>query len=196
MNEPTFYYDLTSPYAYLAAVRIEDLIPSARWQPIAFAMILRHTGREPWSFAPDRSADFAEIARRSRERGLAPLRYPAGWPQLTYSLAPARACLVAEQAGLLHELTRELFAAMFVRGESLADLKATLAAATRAGLDSEQVRTGIEQPEIKERLRLATDEAIAAGVVGIPTVIVGKRTFWGDDQLEQAAAAAQTAGLT
>lgn len=193
MDQPTFYYDLTSPYAYLTAMRIGEVLPAARWRPIAFAMVLRHTGREPWSLAADRSAQLAEIERRARERGLPPLRYPSGWPRQTYSLAPARACLLAEEAGLLRELSRELFAAMFVRGESFAELQPTLDAAARIGLDVEHVRTGIARAEIKERLRAVTAEAIDRGVIGIPTIAVGKQTFWGDDRLEEAAAAARAA---
>jgi 2-hydroxychromene-2-carboxylate isomerase len=42
---------------------------------------------------------------------------------------------------------------------------------------------------VKDALRAATDEAIALGVPGVPTVAVGERLFWGDDALEDAAAA-------
>jgi 2-hydroxychromene-2-carboxylate isomerase len=151
-------------------------------------------GREPWSFAADRSDHLAEIERRALKRGLPPLRYLPGRPRETCSLAPSRACLLAEDAGLLRKLSRELFAALFVRGESFAELRTTIAAAARIGLDGEHVRTGIARPDVKERLRAATDEAIARSVIGIPTIAVGERIFRGDDQLEHAAAAARAGG--
>jgi 2-hydroxychromene-2-carboxylate isomerase len=46
----------------------------------------------------------------------------------------------------------------------------------------------VADPAIKSSLRQATDDAFAAGVTGVPTVAVNRRLFWGDDQLETAAA--------
>jgi 2-hydroxychromene-2-carboxylate isomerase len=42
---------------------------------------------------------------------------------------------------------------------------------------------------VKDKLRAATDEAIARGVTGVPSIAVGERVFWGDDRLEEAAGA-------
>jgi 2-hydroxychromene-2-carboxylate isomerase len=78
---------------------------------------------------------------------------------------------------------------MFVDGRHLADLEAVLDAVERAGMDRAAVREGIERPEVKERLRMQTDAALARGVTGVPTVAVGEELFWGDDRLEDAAAA-------
>jgi 2-hydroxychromene-2-carboxylate isomerase len=66
---------------------------------------------------------------------------------------------------------------------------AFLEAGRRTGLDPDQVRRRIGEPEVKQRLRAYTDEAHAAGVLGVPTLRIGERLFWGDDQLEIAAAA-------
>jgi 2-hydroxychromene-2-carboxylate isomerase len=51
------------------------------------------------------------------------------------------------------------------------------------------VAVRLENPDIKARLRTYTDEAIARGVTGVPTVAVGGALFWGDDLLDAAAAA-------
>ena len=68
-----FYYDFSSPYSYLAAERISGLFADAGaeqpgWQPISFGHVLKHSGRRPWSFEEDRSADFEEIQRRADMR--------------------------------------------------------------------------------------------------------------------------------
>jgi 2-hydroxychromene-2-carboxylate isomerase len=52
------------------------------------------------------------------------------------------------------------------------------------------VRTGIERQDVKDRLRASTEEALARGVTGVPTVAVGDELFWGDDRLEAAVAIA------
>lgn len=64
-----------------------------------------------------------------------------------------------------------------------------LDAAEAAGLDRDAMAARLENPAIKERLRTYTDDAIAGGVTGVPTVAVRGALFWGDDLLESAAAA-------
>jgi 2-hydroxychromene-2-carboxylate isomerase len=189
MKLPTFYYDFNSPYAYLAAHRVDELLGAgARWQPIAFAFVLRATGRTPWSLTDARAAGMRECEERAARYGLPELRWPPGWPVESYTLAPLRAALVAEEHGRLRELSLAAFAENFVAGTGIRAEGGLERAAHAAGIDFEAIRAGIERPQIKDRLREATDGALAAGVVGVPTVLVDGKPFWGDDRLEAAAA--------
>lgn len=185
---PLFRYDFNSPYAYLAAARVDDVVPGARWQPIAFAFLLRAQGRTPWSFGEERPAGVAECERRAADRGLPPLVWPEGWPPGSYNLESLRVALVAEEHGLLREYSRAAFARNFVAGTGLLG-DAPFEVAEEIGLDRATVEAGL--PAAKERLIEATDAAIAAGVPGVPTVTVGATHFWGDDQLEAAGSAAE-----
>lgn len=190
---PEFFYDLNSPYAYLAAMRVDDVLPVRPvWRPVAFGVIVDRVGKVPWSFAEDRQADLTELDRRAAERGIPPLRYPDGWPRETYSLTPMRAALLAEEQGKLRELTRELFVAIFVEGRDFTDLETTLGAAQRVGMDRDATRAGLDRRDLKDHLRAITEEALERGITGVPTVAVGDALFWGDDQLEAAAAATPT----
>jgi 2-hydroxychromene-2-carboxylate isomerase len=187
-----FYYDFNSPYAYLAAERIGDLIPDAEWRPIAFAILLSKLGRlESRLEQLDPAPVAAEIAERATDRGLPPFAPPEAWPVGTWSLVPLRAALVADQQGCLREFSRAAFRTSFVESRSLAELDNVLAAASQVGLEPDEVRNGIERPEIKERLKGNTEEALARGVTGIPTVAIGDGLSWGDDRLDEAAAAAR-----
>src|SRR3954451_15147295 len=112
VNGPIFYYDFSSPYSYLAAERIGEVLPAATWRPISFGFVLQHVGRIPWSLRPGREADIEVIARRAAERGLPPLRYPEGWPAESYSLAPLRAAVFAERQGRLAEFTHAAYRVM------------------------------------------------------------------------------------
>jgi len=190
VDAPVFYYDLSSPYAYLAAQRVDEVLPlKPEWRPIVFGAVIRQRNKVPWSFADGRESHFDEIARRARERGLPPVRYPEGWPVETYSVAPLRAALLASDQDQRRAVSLELYRTAFAQGQHLADEEVVLDAAERAGMDREAVRSGIQRQEIKEQLRSDTDEALARGVAGVPTVAVGERLFWGDDRLEEAAAA-------
>ena len=117
------------------------------------------------------------------------MRWPPGWPVDSYSLLPLRAAIVAAEHGLLREFSRAAFARNFALGLGLRDLADVLAIAREVGLDGDAVANGVGSPAVKDRLTNATDTAIAAGVIGVPTVLVAGQRFWGDDQLEVAAAA-------
>jgi 2-hydroxychromene-2-carboxylate isomerase len=189
VTEPTFYFDFNSPYAYLAAHRVDRMLAApVRWQPIAFAFVIRALDRTPWSFTDARPAGMRECEERAARYGLPELRWPPGWPVESYTLAPLRATLVAEEHGRLREFALAAFAENFVRGTGVREDGALERAAKAAGVDPAAVRDGIERAEIKDRLREATDRALVAGVVGVPTVLVDGELFWGDDRLEAAAA--------
>jgi 2-hydroxychromene-2-carboxylate isomerase len=190
MTAPIFYYDLSSPYAYLAAARVDDVLPlRPEWRPIAFGVIVQRTGRVPWSFSEDRSAAFAEIDRRAAGLGLPPVRYPEGWPVQTYSIPALRAALAVTDQDERRAVSRELYRTAFADGRHLADVETVLDAVERAGGDRESVAALISSDELKQRLRADTDAALARGVTGVPTVAVGEQLFWGEDRLEDAAAA-------
>ncbi len=193
MAAPEFFYDFNSPYAYLAALRVDDLLPVRPvWQPIAFGVIVKETGKVPWSFVPaQREAGWVEIAGRAQERGVPEVRCPEGWPRECYSLAPLRAALVAQDAGVLREFSLAHFHGVFADGRQPGDLDAIDDAARAAGLHPAVVRAGIADRGVKDRLRAATARALARGITGVPTVAVGDELFWGDDRLEDAAAAAR-----
>jgi 2-hydroxychromene-2-carboxylate isomerase len=192
VSASVFYYDTNSPYAYLAANQVDELLPDVTWHPIAFGIVLRELGRVPWSLGPGRAEGMAEIERRAAERGLPPLRWPEGWPVDTYSLTPLRALEFADERGRQRELARALYRLMFEEGASLDEVDNVLRAARDAGLDPDEVRGAVVDDRVKARLREHTDEAMARGVIGVPTVVVDRQVFWGDDRLEDAAAAASS----
>ncbi len=188
-DRPVFYYDFNSPYAWLAAERVNSVLPVPPvWQPVSFGHILQATGRTPWSFTDEKEAGIAEIERRAAERGLPPPRWIDGWPRATYSLLPLRAAVFAQQAGRAVSFSLAAFRQLFAAGRTLAELDNVLIAAAASELHPRAVTKGIESRAVKDALREATDRALELGVVGIPTVAIGERLFWGDDRLEEAAA--------
>src|SRR4051812_40439966 len=187
---PIFYYDLMSPYAYLAAERVDRVLPvEARWQPVLLGGLFKLTGRSSWALGDyeRRRRGMAEIERRAHDYGMPPLRWPDPWP--SSSLHAMRAAVHARRAGREREFAAAAFAVAFDEGHDLAEPRHVLAAAERAGLDRGDVERAIAERDVKEELRAVTDEAHARGVFGVPTVATADKLFWGDDRLEEAAAA-------
>jgi 2-hydroxychromene-2-carboxylate isomerase len=191
LAQASFYYDFNSPYAYLAAERLDEFVAGAEWRPIAFAILLNQLGELDNRLTNLNTAPIVEeVSARVADRGLPAFAPPDVWPVQSWSLVPLRAALVADDLGRQREFGLAAFRKSFVESRSLADLETVFDAAREAGIDPEQVAEGIQRPEIKERLKQNTDEAIARGVTGIPTVAIGDELFWGDDHLDDAAAAA------
>jgi 2-hydroxychromene-2-carboxylate isomerase len=187
-EQPTFYYDLGSPYAWLAAERIHQVLPVVPvWQPILLGGIWQQTGGGSWARTERRDEGMREIERRAKEYGLLPLSWPDDWPSNT--LKAMRAAVFAQQAGRAVAFSLAAFRQAFAAGRDLADIDNVLIAAAACELHPNAVLKGIELQSTKDRLRAATDEAYERGVRGVPTVAVGDRLFYGDDHLEEAAAA-------
>jgi 2-hydroxychromene-2-carboxylate isomerase len=191
----TFYFDLGSPFAYLAAERLHTVLPEpVHWQPVLLGGLFRLTGRSSWALGDfqRRQAGMADIERRALAYGLAPMRWPDPWP--ADYLTAMRATTYAFSVGRGREFAMQAYRDAFQRGSELSVVENVLKSAARAGLDPEAVRVGVTDPNIKQALRDATDAAYDRGVFGVPTIAVADELFWGDDRLEDAAAHLQAVG--
>jgi 2-hydroxychromene-2-carboxylate isomerase len=190
LPDVTFYFDLGSPYAYLTAERISEVLPAPiSWQPLSLGAIFKLADRSSWSLGdPDRRKDgIAEVEDRAALYGLPPVRWPDPWPS-NYLFA-MRACTFAFQAGCGEEFARRAFRASFQHGHDLGLPEQVLRVAGEVGLDPRAVEAATQDAEVKLALRAATEAAHALGVFGVPTVAIGDQLFWGDDRLSDAATA-------
>ena len=185
----TFYFDLGSPFAYLAAERLHTLLPEpVKWQPVLLGGLFRLTGRSSWALGDfqRRQAGMADIERRALAYGLPPMRWPDPWP--ADYLTAMRATTYAFSIGRGREFAMQAYRDAFQRGSELSVSDNVLESAARAGLDGDAVRASASDPQIKQALRDATDAAYDRGVFGVPTIAIADELFWGDDRLEDAAA--------
>ena len=156
----------------------------ADWRPVLLGGIFKATGRSSWARTDGRAAGMAEVERRAVAYGLPPVRWPEPWPG--DGLAAMRAATYAFRAGFGHEFTLAAFRLAFTEGGDLSLREHVLDAAARCG-HGDDVSAALERQDVKDALRSATEDALARGVTGVPTVAVGGELFWGDDRLEEAA---------
>ena len=185
-----FYYDLGSPYAYLAAERISSVFEQAgaaqpEWQPILLGGLFARFERSSWAQGPGREQGIAECERRAQAYGLPPIRWPEPWPA-NYLFA-MRTATFAKEIGRAVSFSLAAFRQSFAAGRDLGDPENVYIAAASSELHPRSLATAVKREAIKARLRAATDRAGDLGVTGIPSVVVGEQVFWGDDQLEAAA---------
>jgi 2-hydroxychromene-2-carboxylate isomerase len=185
----TFYFDLGSPYAYLAAERLNTLLAEpVEWQPILLGGLFKATGRSSWALGDyrRRQAGMAEIERRARDYGLPEMRWPDPWP--TNYLTAMLATTFAFTVGRGREFTLQAFHNAFQEGWELSIIDRVFATGSQTGLDRDELEAATRDPGIKQALRRATDAAYELGVIGVPTLAIDDELFWGDDRLEDAAA--------
>jgi 2-hydroxychromene-2-carboxylate isomerase len=182
------YFDLMSPYAYLAVERASRVLAQPpRLEPVLLGAIFQQRGSGSWAQTPIRDLRLAEIAARARHYGLPPFVVPPGWPG--NSLPTMRAAIWAQQHGRVEEFARAVYHAAFVEGQDPGDVGMLAACAANAGLKAGALVDAIATPEVKDELRRRTAAAWEAGVRGVPTLIAAGVIYYGDDQLELAAAA-------
>lgn len=107
MARATFYFDLGSPFAYLAAERIAQVIAEpVDWQPILLGGLFKLTGRSSWARGDHarRKQGIAEVERRALSYGLPPVRWPDPWPG-DYLIA-MRAATFAQRTGHARQFAR------------------------------------------------------------------------------------------
>jgi 2-hydroxychromene-2-carboxylate isomerase len=185
-----FYFGAMSPYSWFAAERIGALLPDAQWRPVFAGGVFKACGRVSWGLTADREVKLADCEARARAQGLGAIHWPDPWP--TNDLLIARAMMFADGRGSLRSFAVTALRMAFGEALDLGEVAAVRAVAERSGLAGDDVVEAISDPQVKAGLRAATDEAVATGVFGVPTVSVGTRLFWGDDRLEEAATAART----
>lgn len=184
-----FYFDFSSPYGFLGSERIEALAArharSVNWHPVLLGVVFKQTGAVPLTQVPLKG-DYAkrDFARSARLHGIA-FRMPSVFPIATQ--APARIVLWLQrgQPALAVAVLHALYRAFFVDDVDISSPDRSAAIAAQCGVDGAAARAAVDDPAIKDALKLANEEAIAAGVFGSPFIIVDGEPFWGTDRFEQ-----------
>jgi 2-hydroxychromene-2-carboxylate isomerase len=194
VDHPTFYYDLGSPYAYLAAERVNPLFVEAIglppiWQPILLGGLFKRFDRGSWANGPRREEGMREVERRASAYGLPPIHWPDPFPGNT--LYAMRVATFAKEIGKAVSFSLAAFRQAFAAGRDLSEPDGVMIAAAACELHPRAVETAASRDAIKDRLREATERAGDLGVRGVPSIVIGDEVFWGDDRLTEAVEAAR-----
>ncbi len=171
-----WYFDFVSPFAFLQSEQLATLPPkvSIRYRPVLFAAILDANGqRGPAEIPAKRAFTYRFCLWQARRLGIA-MRFP---PEHPFNPLPLLRLAIAcdSTAAVVHAIFRFVW-----RDGRLPDLPIEWAELVEM-LGSDAAAANIDAPEVKGELRRNTDEAIARGVFGVPTLAIGEELFWGAD---------------
>jgi 2-hydroxychromene-2-carboxylate isomerase len=182
-----FYFDLSSPEAYLAAERILQVLPGpAEWTPVLASELPSSERFEAFRCREEEEIFRGEIARRAAALGLQPLRWPDPFP-FESSLA-MRVATYAKSIGRSVPFAQAAFRQAFAGGRNLEQADNVLIAAAACEMHPAAVLRGSELRSVERQLSEATARAARAGIADVPAVSVGELVFLGEHALEEAAA--------
>jgi 2-hydroxychromene-2-carboxylate isomerase len=185
-----FFFDCSSPWTYLAFTRLPGVLERTKavivWRPILVGGVFNAVNRDVY----DRRAnpeprkasyyekDLQDWARLSGIRIGKPPVFPVR------AVAVMRCAIAADEKGALVPFARAAFEAYWGELKDISRRDVLMEVAGKAGLDGEALLARSDSPEIKDRLRLNTEEVIARGGFGSPTMFVnGNDMYFGNDRL-------------
>lgn len=186
-----FFYDCGSPWTYLAFHKIGDVAAEAgvevTWKPILVGGVFNAVN--PGVYAARANASELRWAHMSKDLADWARFYDLRitWPPSVFpvnSVAIMRGVLVAFDEGRGVEFSRAAFEAYWGEDRDVSKREVVADVARRSGLDPERLLARIAEPDVKARLRANTEELVARGGYGSPTIIVGgDDLYFGNDRL-------------
>lgn len=190
MHTLEFFFDCSSPWTYLAFHRIEALAAETGaelvWKPILVGGVFNAVNDDVYRQRAHPNPRKARYAAKDLQDWARSYGLTIGWPSIfpVNSVKAMRGALVAGDEGRLPAFARAVFEAYWGEDRDIADPEVLGELAARVGLEREAFLAAIAKPEVKERLRANTDELVARGGFGSPTLFVdGDDMYFGNDRL-------------
>ena len=186
-----FFYDLSSPWTYLAFNNIQPIIKetgaAVRWRPFLVGGVFNAVNPGVYEARaiptdPKVIHNFRWLHEWARLADL-PLVFPTEHHPVKSVLAMRVCCALEPQQQALQLFSAAAFDAYFSEGNNIDDPAVLARVADRCGLDGDSLIEQASQQSIKDQLRANTEEAIALGAYGSPSMFIADKLYFGNDQL-------------
>ena len=186
-----FFFDCSSPWTWLAFRNLQpmatELGVEVRWRPVLVGGIFNAVNPSVYEFrergVPAKQAYLKkDLQDWARHDGLTIRFPPAVFP--VNSVKAMRGCLLLEPEGRLVPFAEAVFEAYWTRDLDISQDSVLAELCERVGVEPARFLEGITRPGIKAALKANTDEVIARGGFGSPTIFVGgDDMYFGNDRL-------------
>jgi len=181
--EVEVYYDVSSPYTYLAFTRLFDVIErygaKLTLLPVYLGGLFKTLGRtlphpSKLTYMQKDLNDWASFLG-------VPLKFPSVFP--LNSIQVQRGAVWMKDRGLEEDYVKRVFPAYWVEDRDLSKDEELLDIVSSLGVDSQDFLQGVRSEEVKQKLKEITEAALSRGAFGVPTFFVSGEMFWGNDRL-------------
>ncbi len=195
MKTVEFYFDLSSPWTCLAFHNIQPIIKENDaeiiWKPFLVGGVFNAVNQDVYAARenPDNRKfvhSFRVLKDWAKLAGL-PMNFPSEHHPVKSVHAMRLCCALEDDQAALHKFATAAFNAYYGDQRNLDDPEVLIAIANEVDLDGAALAARTQEQAIKDRLRANTEEAIARGAYGSPSIFVpfgeGERMYFGNDQL-------------
>lgn len=180
-----FFFDVGSPASYLAWTQLPALAERTGaelvWKPMLLGAVFKATGnRSPATVEAKSRYNRRDLQRYASHYGV-DLHFNPYFPVNTLMLMRGAAAYLGTPR--LQSYLAAVHRAMWVEEQAMGDPVIVASVLAKAGFDPEEVLALCNDPQIKNRLRETTEEAVERGVFGAPTMFAGNEMFFGQDRL-------------
>ena len=185
-----FFFDCSSPWTYLAFHNLQPLAAElnepVHWRPVLVGGIFNAVNPSVYAMRDNPvpakwTYMLKDLQDWAREAGLKIVFPPRVFP--VNSVKAMRGCLWLEPQGKLLPFATAVFEAYWAREEDISQDAVLLKICNQVGIDGDAFLAGIAQPAIKAQLKANTEEVIARGGFGSPTLFLGDDMYFGNDRL-------------
>ncbi|HUP07321.1 MAG TPA: 2-hydroxychromene-2-carboxylate isomerase [Caldimonas sp.] len=183
-----FFLDVGSPTTYLAWTQLPAICDAyaaaLKLRPMLLGAVFQATGNASPANVPAKGRYMNDdMARHARRYGV-PFAMNPHFPINTLVLMRAATGVQLRSPQRLPAYLDGVFRALWVEPRNLNDPAEVASAWRSAGFDPEAMLALANEADTKAALRATTDEAIARGVFGAPTMFVGEQMYFGQDRLD------------
>lgn len=181
-----FYFDFASPYSYLAHKEIKKIENNHKikisYMPVFLGGLLNIIGTKAPAFIPSKAKFMIKDCKLWAEKNGTSFKFNSYFP--IYSLKLMRGVLYSMNERIEVNFIDSFFDAIWKDGLNLNDIAVIEKLLKNLNINPQVFNEKIETISIKENLKKLTNEAIKKGIFGVPTFIINKKIFWGQDRIE------------
>lgn len=186
-----FFFDLSSPWTYLAFHNIQSMLDDNDaqiiWRPFLVGGVFNAVNKSVYAGREDLGSPKMKFFLKSLNDWAAwselPLNFPSKYHPVKSVYAMRCCCVLEEQQDVLRQFTAACFAAYFEHKQNIDDPNILISIAKSCDIDSDWLAQEMQSDTIKLKLRNNTQEAIDRGSFGSPSIFVGQDMYFGNDQL-------------
>ena len=187
MKSVEFYFDLGSPYSYLAYYRLLQIAEQQEiqivYKPILLGGVFKATGNRSPIEIPVKGVYSILDMQRWAEYYQIPMQMNPHFPMNTLTLMRILTGVQLLHLEKFEQVLKLLFDAMFGTPQNLNEPTVLAEVLEPSGFSVEDIMSMVQSEVVKQKLITETEQAIQRGIFGAPTFFVGDEMYWGQDRL-------------
>ena len=180
-----FYFDFSSPYAYIGYKEIKKLEKKyqfkIKYMPMFLGGLHKSAGITPAAFISIKSKYMKMDTKLISMKKNIKFSFNSYFPIKTVNFM--RGTIIAEKDDFEKIYVEKIFNSIWMDGLNMNDQIIIDKVHKNMGLNPENFLSRATNQKIKDRLKKLTHEAFKKGIFGAPTFIINKKIFWGQDRL-------------